>query len=407
MFNTSRVSVSLLVSCVLLTGCEKKEEGVGKAKGPVEAVAVALATSQCRAMPQWVDVTGTLFADQDAQISAKVAGRVTQVMADVGDRVESGAPLAQIDPSDYELARLQSQTMLQQALSKLGLDEVPSKDFDVNTVPSVRQAAVAAENAKSRYLRTEKLFKETPPLISEQEYLDARTAADVAKAGYEVAVSSAKTALAEVKTRQAEIRIQEQRIADATVRAPQVAGVKYAVASRCVSSGEYVKEAAPMYRVIADDPIRFRAAVPERYAGDVKVGQKAQLRVEGRADAFEGTVARVNPQIDPASRTFVAEINAANAKQLLRSGAFATGRISVGEQQAVTFVPAAAVVSFAGVKKVFTVKDGMAVENEVVTGETDQGLVQIVSGLRGTPEVVTTGAFKLAKGTPVKPNAAK
>ena len=75
-----------------------------------------------------------------------------------------------------------------------------------------------------------------------------------------------------------------------------------------------------------------------------------------------------------------------------------------GEQ--VTFAPQNAVVSFAGVSKLFTVKDGKAVEALVRTGVTDGELVEIVEGFKGAGEVVVSGAARLATGTPVEVRAA-
>jgi multidrug efflux system membrane fusion protein len=67
----------------------------------------------------------------------------------------------------------------------------------------------------------------------------------------------------------------------------------------------------------------------------------------------------------------------------------------------VTFVPQDAIVSFAGVQKVFTIKDGKAVERTIETGVHQGAFTEIVSGLKGVEPVVIEGAGKLAEGTPV------
>jgi hypothetical protein len=90
-----------------------------------------------------------------------------------------------------------------------------------------------------------------------------------------------------------------------------------------------------------------------------------------------------------------------NREGKLQSGSFATGFVETAVQKQVTFVPQEAIVSFAGVQKVFTVKDGKAVEHTIETGVRQGDQVQVVKGLTGIEPVVITGASKLAHGAPV------
>jgi len=157
-----------------------------------------------------------------------------------------------------------------------------------------------------------------------------------------------------------------------------------------------------MFRVVDDDPLKFRAAVPERFVGDIKVGQKVAVTVEAYPDAFPGTVARINPQIDPANRTFQVEILVSNEKEMLRPGGFARGRVQTRMQPDVVFVPQESVVTFAGVNKVFTIKDGKAAEVGVELGDRDGDEVEVLKGLKGNESVVVSGTSKLATGVPVE-----
>lgn len=217
----SRIAFVVCVSCAaVLVGCRKKAEATGRKAD--EAVIVTLAPSRAMSVQRTIDVVGTLFGDEEAQISAKVPGRVLKTIVDIGDRVDAGAPLAQIDPVDYELARKQAESQLQQTLSKLGLNAMPSADFNADTVPTVQQAKLQAANAEARFRRADKLFLQKPPLISEQDYADAKTKAQVDRSAYDVALLNAKAILAEVHSRQADLAIAERRLTDATVRAPQL-----------------------------------------------------------------------------------------------------------------------------------------------------------------------------------------
>jgi membrane fusion protein (multidrug efflux system) len=205
-----------------------------------------------------------------------------------------------------------------------------------------------------------------------------------------------------------------QTLADTAVVAPnpwegpanpttQPSDDTYAIASRMVSVGEYVKEGTPLFRLIDDDPIKLRAAVPERYAAVVRVNQPVKVRVEAYSDEFAGRVTRINPQIDPANRTFMIEVLVPNEKHLLKAGAFARASVHTHSEENVVFVPREAVVQFAGVSKVFTVgSDGKAIEHAVEVTDGPDELVEIVKGFEGNQSVVTEGASKLATGVPTK-----
>lgn len=415
----------IALSALLLAGCgdppAQAKQGSGR---PPETVAVQVQAAQARPVVRTVDVTGTLWGDQDITISAKVAGRIKEIYKDVGDRIAAGEALAQVDKTDYELEKRQKESAMQELLSRLGVDKMPGDDFDASNVPTVRRAFLQAANAEARYNRGKKLHEAVPPLISDQDFADLQTAWDVAKSGYDVELLTARGTVTEARSRQAETDIASQRLADTTVRAPVVAApttttttlskskstlattnpanTSFGVATRSVSVGEYVQIGAPLYRVIADDPIKLRASVPERFAGSIKVGQAVSLQVDAYRDQpFTGTLTRINPQIDPANRTFGVEAVFANGERKLLPGAFARASVATTVHDGVVFVPTAAVQTFAGASKVFGVDGGKAREFGVTTGKTVDGWVEIASGMDKPLDVVIRGAGRLADNVPV------
>jgi RND family efflux transporter MFP subunit len=151
---------------------------------------------------------------------------------------------------------------------------------------------------------------------------------------------------------------------------------------------------------VVSDPLKLRAAVPERYSAVFKVGEDATVRVEAwKERTFEGKVARVNPWVDPANRTFGVEVLVPNHDGALRPGSFARGDILVGKEPAL-FAPEDAVVSFAGVTKVFVVKDGKARAVAVQAGERRKGFLE-VRGVDAGDQVVTRGQSVLSDGAAV------
>lgn len=413
---SSLVGVGFCVlTLAVVSGCEKSD--VKADAKPPEAVTVTLGKAELRSVVRTVDITGTLWGDQDVMISAKVPGRVAEIFKDVGDRVAAGEPLVQIDRTDYELEQRSKALAVSELLARLGLKEMPSEDFDPSNVPTVRRAQLQAANAEAKFNRGRQLHDQPQPLISDQDFADLRTSWDVAKSGYDVELLTARSLLTEARSRQADLNIASQRLADTILRAPIVAppavtgtvtpttnpsNTSFGVASRLVSVGEYVKDGTQLYRVIADDPVKLRANVPERFGAAVKVGQKVTLTIEAYPEVFTGKLTRINPQTDPASRTFQIEAIFANPDRKLQPGSFARAAIATQVQEGVLFVPQAAVTTFAGTNKVFTVVDGAAKESTVETGAIDGDLIEITKGMKQPGDVIVSGNSRLATGVPIK-----
>jgi RND family efflux transporter MFP subunit len=404
---TKHAPISTAVILTLLSlGCGGGESDAKKPAAP-QAVAVKTAAAQISALPRNVELPGTLYGDEETQISAKVAGRIVATPADVGDRVAAGQLLAQVDPVDYDLAVALRQNALAEALARLGIDQVPGPDFDPEKTPPVERARYQSENAQAKLDRAKRLFEQQPPLISEQDYADLQTAYEVALRDLEVAKLDAKSLLAAVASRKSELDSARQQAADTRIVAPAAAGGReYAVSQRSVSVGEYVSPATATFRLVLDDPIKFRGFLPERYAQQVKVGQPIRVRIDGLDQPAAGRVSRVNPAIDIASRSFEVEALLPNADRRLRPGAFGRGEIEVGVQENVVMVPEAAVYSFAGLDKVFTVKDGKAVEHRVLPGVKQNGYVALNVDLGGASDVVVTNVDKIANGSAVESSPA-
>ncbi|MGF1632768.1 MAG: efflux RND transporter periplasmic adaptor subunit [Phycisphaerae bacterium] len=390
-----------------VSGCgesEAADAGRGGQGAGAEAPAVELQTAPVTAVtiPRTVEVTGTLQPEARTVVSAQAAGRVQEVLVDLGDRVEPGALLARIDPTDYELTVAQREAALMEALSDLGLSELPGDDFDVTNVATVRRSRLQAENAQARFRRATSLFEQEPPLISEQEYADLQTAADVAQQDYQVARLEAMSTLASARTRERELFIARRNLAQTELRAPQAGGPQttYAVARRMAESGQLASQGQEMFDLVIDRPLRFRGAAPERFGSDVQQGQNMTLSVGGVSEEVAGTVSRISPVIDEASRTFELEVAVPNDDGLLRPGGFARANVRVGTTAAHR-VPAAAVVSFAGTDRVFLVAEGKAQQRRVTVIQREGEEAVVSGGLSVNDRVAVSQTARLTDGTAV------
>lgn len=386
--------------------------GSGKPKTDLPPVHVTLAPVTTREAIRTVDVTGTLNGDEEATISSKLPGRVATIAVDLGDEVAPGDILATIESRDYQLERAQRVAARQATLAQLGLEAIPSSDFDASTVPSVRQRQSEADNARAKFDRATKLFEAQPPLISEQDLADLRTAWQVARDAAQAELLSAKALIAKAKAEDAAVEASDQKLRDVEVRAPAAdaaangASRHYRVAQRLVSSGEYMRDGQAMFRLVAVDPIRFKASVPERFASAVAVGQSCTVHVEAYDAPFVGQVTRIAPRVDDRSRAFDVEIRLPNTDARLKPGSFARGAIAVRREENVTFVPEAALVTFAGVDRVYSVADGKAREHRVRPGLRIDGLVEVI-GKVDAAEVIVGGVNGIAPGVAVVVDKAK
>ncbi|MFI5378052.1 MAG: efflux RND transporter periplasmic adaptor subunit [Tepidisphaerales bacterium] len=416
-----RKSITIAGIALAIAGCKRTTSApVSRASA---VVPVTLAATRVQPVQRYVEAVGTLWGDEDVTISNKVPGKVVAIHKDVGDRVMAGEPLAQLLKNDYELDRRQREYALHQVLSKLGLKELPPADFDVNQLPAVRRAALQTENARSKFNRGKQLQEQKPPLISDQDFADLKTALDVAEANLQAEVLTARELAAESRTRAAELDVASLALADTTVRAPRshypgpppTGGLSaeseashdgsartFSVVARMASVGELEKAITPMFRLVADDPLKLRVNVPERHTAEVKIDQKVLVRIEAFDRDFEGRISRINPQVDPVNRTFQVEVLVTNTEHLLKPGSFASARILTRRDERVVFVPIESITAFAGANRVFTIEDGKALEHAIDIGQRDGDWLEAVSGVTGGQQVVIEGASKLATGVPVE-----
>lgn len=400
-------SVAGLGTC--LVGCDSRQNGNGSDAGgsatgveQTASIEAAVCRPVLRSIMRHVRVTGTLRGDEEATISAKVGGRVVEVNRDLGDAVGPGDLLARVDPTDYQLTLDERARAFSQALAKLGLGALPQAEFAVDALPSVQKAKLEAENAKAKFERGRMLAERLPPLISEQDFADLRTAWEVAQSNVEVERLTAEAGLAEARMLEAQVRIARQRLEDTNCRAP-VDDRQYRVSKRMMAVGDLVQAGSPLFELVDPDPVKLRATVPEKRVGEVRIGQRAKVSVNAYPElVFSGHISRISPMVDETTRSFAVEIVVANDEGLLKPGSFGTADVERGEEE-VMLVPASALITFAGVQKVLTVgADARAQEKRVNVGERVGGLIEIRSGLTTSDLVVVDPPASLTTGSAVR-----
>jgi RND family efflux transporter MFP subunit len=158
--------------------------------------------------------------------------------------------------------------------------------------------------------------------------------------------------------------------------------------------------AAPVVTLVKVDPLRLRVEVPERSAPGVRAGQAVRLAVEGDTNRHSGVIARISPAIAELSRMLVVEADIANPAGALRPGTFARADIVLAEADPAVAVPQEALLTFAGIEKLFLVKEGKALEKNIAVGRRAGNFIEILGGLKPGDQVVLNPG-SLQNGQPV------
>jgi RND family efflux transporter MFP subunit len=398
-----------------------------KAAVAPERLTVTAAPIQARAVDRVVETTGSLLAWEEVTVNTAVPGTIARLPVDLGDQVRAGQVVAELETREFTLGVQQADAALRAARDTLARThaQVDSARASLQQVRDSRKSweanlkrwQVALEEARLNLERSRKLVE--GELVAQRELDAARTLYESVAAQYETAqvdmgqypervlvaeaqlrsdLSAVQVAEAEVARRQAELGLAEKRLGDATLRTP----IGGAIARRHVNPGEYVKENVAVFSIVRSHPLKYSGVVSEHAALQIRPGQAVKLEVDpvpGRA--FTGRVTRVSPAVDVANRTVLLEAEVPNPDGLLKPGLFARGVLATRRDAAVPFVPEAAVSTFAGITKVFVLADGKAQETSVKLGLRQDGMVEIVEGVRPGQQVATSSLAQLHDGAAV------
>lgn len=389
----------LVIALCFLTGCQSDHAVTGV---PQRAAREGSPPRQVRVVPvaeetmaRGTTVTGTLAAEDQVVLSFKVAGRLQEIAVDLGSRVRQGQTIARLDATDFHLRMKQTEATLQQARARLGLTPEGTDDrVDPERAPLVRQARAMYTEARRNHDRAVELWERQ--LIARAEVDTAVTNLQVAEGRYQDALEEVRMRQAVLAERRSELEIARQQLLDSALQAPMDGAVR----QRHASVSEYLEEGAAIVTVVRMHPLRLRLSVPERVATAVRLGQPVHVKVEGDANVYQGQVARLSPAISEEDRTLLVEAEVPNEHGQLRPGTFAEAEIITKAEERAVFVPASAIITFAGIEKVMTVEAGISVEKRVQTGRRYDDRVEIVAGLE-LDDVVVVEPGNLVGGQPV------
>lgn len=340
----------LLTMLVGLVACSRTDpdatsrapatQGAAKGGGAVvEVTRVRVGEVQRR----WSAV-GSLKANESVVLRPEIAGRITRIGFEEGQRVARGAPLFELDDSVFLAQIAQAQASL----------------------------ALSTRNAT----RAEELFGRA--LISPRDR-------DAARAALEVD--------------QATLRLARAQAAKTVLRAPfgGRAGLRW------VAIGDYVNPGQDLVLLEDLDRMKLEFRLPELALADLREGQDAAVQLDAwPGQDFTARLYALDSRVADDTRSIAARAHMDNAEGRLRPGMFARVNLVVARKPDALLVPEQSLLARGGKSFVYLVEDGKAREVEVQLGQRQPGEVEVLSGLREGQTIVMRGLQSVSDGAPVR-----
>jgi len=397
-FNRKTVPLQVLTvictSVSLLAGCGREAKVAADQPVPVQ-----LREPHRLHEPASVAASGSVEANVTAQTAFQIGGRVARVLAEEGQYVKQGQPLAELDCSDYRNAfdAAFGQAAAAEANALQAKNGVRAQELE--------QARVDYERAKDEYERHKYLYdRQSLPANDFQKieaaYLIAEQRYNMAREGYRVEEKEASQGQAQSAV--GNLSEAKKHLGDCELRAP-ISGF---VGMRHVDVGDTVAPGNPVFSVLDLDPVKVRVGIPEAEIGTVHEGARARITIPSlNNQQFEGKVEAVGYSADLVSRTFTTKIAIPNPAHVLRAGMISESRIYGPTMVDALTVPGIAITrDLRGIPSVY-VYDGTrqrVFARRVEVGDLIGDEVEIKSGLKPDEQIVVVGQQNVHEGSPVR-----
>lgn len=339
LINLLRFAFALTLVSLVVSGCGGHHEA--KAPEPLPPISVESKTMDWREVPVFEEVVGTVRPRKEAQVAAKVTGRVLDLKAVPGMKASQGEVLATIDVEELDAALDRAKAALVQA------------DRDLTRYRGLIESGAVAE--------------------AELEQAESRQ-----------------------RMAAATVRETQTMVENARVTAP----FDGTVTRKFLEPGDLASPGRPLFAMEDSSLLRLEINVAESLAGNLSIGDQFRIEVAGAGVDLEGTISEINPSADVGSRTFSVKLDLPENDQL-RAGQFGRAFLPLGQRKAL-MVPESAIVSRGQMDYVFVVEAGTVRLRIVRTGATKSGEVEILAGLDGGESIVTAPPAELQDGQPTK-----
>jgi multidrug efflux pump subunit AcrA (membrane-fusion protein) len=387
--------ITLLASTVVWSACTSADGKTAENTTPAAAsVPVAAAPATEQPIARFIRATGSLTAEDQADVAAETAGRVVSTPVERGTTVSLGSELVRISSSETEAQVKEAEANAAQISARLGLTS--SGEFDANRTAEVQNARAAFELAESEFNRIKSLLDQK--VVSQSEFDQRRTQMEAARQTFEAAKNGAAQQYQALQSARARVALAHKALADTVVRAP----FNGLVAERLVSVGDYVTKGMKVAVVVRVNPLRVQLTVPEQAVSAVAIGAPVRFQVDAYPGRdFTGKIRYVSPTLEATQRSLTVEAVVENPRHELKPGLFATALIEVPDKTPGVVVPTAAVQTAGGTSRVFVVSGDHVEERIITVGQTVDAIVEVTNGLKAGERVATQNVSQLFDGAKV------
>ena len=375
---------------------------------------VALASAERGTITGTVVYTGSVAPFNEEDIYPRVTGRIVEMAAYPGDRVERGQVVARLDDVELSSRVREAEGMLATSQANRTQMEADVTAAHHGMVQMEKELAMAEAESGYQQLvaaRDEQLLAKGA--VAQQEAENSRAMAAAARAKVEAARAKLEQARAMHASAQKKLEAANAMIAqgEASVRTAEIvrgyveihAPSTGYVVKRLVAPGVLVQPGMAILKTTQVDKVRLQANVGEKDLPLIRVGSPAVVTTTGNnLPPFRATVTSVFPFVDQGARTAVVEAIVQNDGRRLLPGQYVQMQFVTGERADALTVPRGAVARMGGKASVWVLKGEDQVEPvEVTTGLENPERVEILKGLEGGERVVTRGHEGLYAGAQV------
>jgi HlyD family secretion protein len=369
----------------------------GRGRGGSDPVPVKTTSIQRISIQRSVDLSGSLVSPDQVRVSSEVAGVISSINADLGEEVQAGQILVQLDTRELQLAVERAESALRQTEAQLGVDGSKSSTIPPDEqIASVRTAVANRDDARVKLRQTQESVAKG--LVARSDLDTNETRVKVAEANLQAAIENVRALKASLQDRRAAYELSKKKLADASIRAP-AAG---AISERLVQRGEFVRENTQIVTIVQLNPLKLQTAVQEKFASIIRRNLPVQFKVEPYPnEVFQGRILNISPSINDQNRTFPVEVLVANPTRKLKPGFFAKGTILTNKDENIMAVPQEALSTLAGVSSVYIIENGAVRQQNVTLGTQEGNFYEVVDGLKGNEVLAASSLNEITTGMKV------
>lgn len=354
MRNITLITVALLF---FIAGCAQEKVNTDSAKEMPVKVQTELPQTN---FDNYFTTSGSVQANQSAQLSTRVMGFIKKIHAEVGDQLRAGQLAVSIQNTDLNAQRAQA-------------------------TAQIEAAKIALQNAEKDYNRFKVLFDQNS--ATEKELDDMRAQ-----------FNSAKARMATAQAVMQEVDAQYQYV---EIRAP-FSGV---VTQKMAEEGDVAKAGHPILTMESTGDFEVHTLVPESRINEVELNTTAKIEITSSGQTVVGWVVQISPGTHNGSGQFTVKLSVEKNELPLRSGMYTKVSFPAKDHREVLLIPEKALIEKGDLKGVYTIShQNTAMLRWLRLGNSYGDQIEVLSGLTAEEPIIISAESRLYNGLKITQN---